>query len=444
MGMKKIAALSVFVVVLFYVSSFALSQPIKLDFTTDKNEYRIGDIVRIRGTADVNNVTLSIVGLFPLDALKTVNAVDGKFNYDYHILPGDSGKVLIRAEAGTVEKEKQIFIQRGISDSALDTEFITPANDERFYRENNLTIKLRVTENGLSVSDAQVFCKLAFPGSVSAGRTIELFSVGEFFTDTYQITESDIKNGGVYYQDYRIGRGDPTQAWVIKCVAQKNDEQGGASRTIRVVNSPIIIDFLSPTESAVENGARLDVIVRAYYQDGSPVKNTFVVIEDSDGRLTKMDKLSDSGVFEFKDYDTTSNNNYLSLTATASDDVGNVGKKSIIFRVVKNNLTEMIYKLWWTIPMLITIILLTLYLEKQVELSYVENVSKPRKLKNEIEDLEEEKRSVTSAKSSIEENYYKRKIDEKAFRRMMEDYEQKSIEIDIKIKRLKEELKEFE
>ncbi|MBI4167973.1 MAG: hypothetical protein HY515_03385 [Candidatus Aenigmarchaeota archaeon] len=442
MGIGKIQALSALVFAFILVSSNVYAAGLELN--TDKSEYSVGETIRISGFSDFSNVTISITGLFPLNAVKVVGVENGIFGYDYNIIPGDQGKVLIKAEAGAIEKEKQIFIKDGANNSLLDIGFITPANGERFYREDNLTIKLRVTKGGLPVNDASVVCKLVFPGQPSAGATIELLSVGEFFTDTYQITENDIKEGGVYYRDYQIGRGDPTQIWIIKCVAQKDGEKGGGSRSIRVVNSLIIIDFLSPTESAVENGARLDVIVRAYYQDGSPVRNALVLIEDSDGRLAKMDKLSDSGIFEFKNYDTISNSDYLSMTATASDDAGNAGKKSIVFRVVKNNLPGMLYKLWWTIPMVITIILLTLYLEKQVELSYTQNVSKPKKLKNEIEDLEEERRNITSAKALVEENYYRRKIDEKAFRRMMEDYEQKAIEINIKIKRLKEELKEFD
>lgn len=447
MNRQKMTALLTLATLFFSVSFYASAETAKLDFTTDKNEYNIGDTVKIRGTTDANDVTLSIVSLFPLDALKTVNVVDGKFSYDYQTLPGDSGKALIHVEVSgdyASEKEKQIFIQKNGSNSALYVELITPASNERFYRENNLTIKLRVTKNETPINDAKVFCKLAFPGSVSAGITIELFPVGEFFTDTYKITENDIKKGGVYYSDYQIGRGDPTQVWVIKCVAQKAEEQGGVSRPVRVVNSLILIDFLSPTEAAVDNGAKLNVVARAYYQDGNPVKNAVVLLQDSDGRLAKMDKLSDSGVYEFKNYDTTSNNNYLSLTVSAGDDVGNAGKKSIVLRIVKNSLPEMVYRLWWTFPMVITIILLTIYLEKQMELSYTENVSRPKKLKSQIIELEEDKQNITESRASVEENYYKRKIDEKTFRRMMEDYEQKSIEIDIKIKRLKEELREFE
>ncbi len=442
MGIGKIQALSALVFAFILVSSNSYAAGLELN--TDKNEYGVGDTIRISGFSDSSNVTISIIGLFPLDAVKVVGVENGVFGYDYEIVPGDQGKVLIKAEAGAIGKDKQIFIKDGTNSSLLGAEFITPANGERFYRENNLTIKLRVTKGGLPVNDASVVCRFVFPGQPSAGATINLLSVGEFFTDTYQITENDIKEGGVYYRNYQIGRGDPTQMWIIKCVAQKDGEQGGASRSIRVVNSLIIMDFLSPVAIAVENGAHLDVIVRAYYQDGSPVRNTLVLIEDSDGRLTKMDKLSDSGIFEFKNYDITSNSDYLSMAAIASDDVGNAGKKSIVFRVVKNDLLGMFYRLWWTIPMVITIILLTLYLGKQVELSYLHAVSKPEKLKIKIDELEDDKRNINSAKALVEENYYRRKIDEKSFRRLMEDYEQKSIDLDIKVKRLKQELREFD
>lgn len=410
---------------------------------TDKDEYQTGETIKIGGFSDSDNVTISIVSLFQLDAVRLVNAEKGSFAYDYQTLPGDYGKALIRAESGGVEREKQVFISKGGTES-LTTEFITPANNERFYRGGNLTLKVRVSKDGAPINDANVSCNLMFPGPFRPVTPINLIRVGDFFTDTYQITESDVRSGGIYYQDYQIGRGDPTQTWVIKCVAKTSGWQGGASRSVRVVNSQILMDFLSPSEIVVENGAHLDVMLRVYYQDGSPAVNALVVLEDSDGRLAKLDKLSDSGIYGFKNYDTTSDNDYLAVTAIASDDMGNAGKKSIVLRIVRNNIGQMMYKLWWTVPMVMTIILLTLYLEKQVELSYADSVSRPKKLKNSIAELEQERGLISASKASVEENYYKRKVDEKAFRHMMEDYERKFIELGIKIKQLKRELRDLE
>ncbi len=445
MGIEKTAALSVFAVVFFYVSFFVSAQTIKLDFTTDKDVYNVGDTVKIWGNTNARNVTVSIIGSFPLDAVKVVNVNNGGFSYDYLILPGDHGKALVRVGDRTgTEKEKLIFIENDTGNSFLSVEFITPANNERFYRNNNMTIKVRVTENEIPINGAEVFCKLIFSGPPEAGATIDLAPAGDFFSDTYQITQDDIKNGGIYFKDYRIGRGDPTQVWVVKCVAQKSGSHAGSSRSIKVVNELILIDFISPQVAFLENGAKSDVMIRAYYQDGSPAGNSLVILEDSEGRSVAMKPISNSGFYESKNYDTISNNNYLALTAVVNDDVGNAGRKSTVFRVVKNNLPEMMYRLWWTIPMIMLIILCTLYLEKHMELSYLDNVSKPKKIRAAITELEDEKNNIIGAKNSIEKNYYQRKLDEGGFRRMNEDFSRKLIEIEMKIKSLKRELKESE
>ncbi|MBI3413060.1 MAG: hypothetical protein HY051_03205 [Candidatus Aenigmarchaeota archaeon] len=440
MDIRKTAGLASFAIFFIFYSFYGSGS---LEMVTDNDVYKPGETIKISGFSDAGSVTLYITGLFPLDAIKTVPVKGGSFEYDYKVMAGDYGEILVRAEAAGAEKKTQAFIQKDAAD-LLGVEFITPAIGERFYRGNNLTMNLRVSRDGVPLKDASVLCKLSFPGLPEAGATAELLPAGDFFADTYQITGNDVRSGGVYYRDYHIGWGDPTQTWVIKCAAEKNGERGGASRPIKVVNTPILIEFLSPPKALLENGEDIDVMVRAYYQNGDPVKNGIVLLEDSDGRQAQMEQVSDSGIFEFRKYDTASDNNYLSLSATAIDDAGNGGKNSVIFRIVKNTLPDTAYKLWWTLPMIITIILLTVYLEKQIELSYTENTSRPKILKNRIAELQDEKRDIVNTKSAIEEKYYRRKIDEGTFRRMMERYEQESTEIDVKIRRLKEELEEFD
>ncbi|MFH0890319.1 MAG: hypothetical protein V1836_04255 [Candidatus Aenigmatarchaeota archaeon] len=435
MGIRFSALVSAVLLVFFAYSAVASG----LDLNTDKEVYKLGDVVKIFGASANENVSISLLGISPLQAVATAYVSGGRFSYEYQTLPGDSGITLVRAESSDAVSEKRIFIQNNESD-VLGVEFVTPANNEKFFKDSNLTIKARVTENSAPVSDASVRCVISMPWR-GTSPIIELQPVGEFFIDSYYITEADVKAGGVYVNTYQIGRGDPTQFWVVKCVAEKDGLTGGVSRAIRVVNKPITLDILSPVKGALERGERIDIIVRAYYEDGSPAKNAILVIEDSDDRLSKMYNVSDSGVFEFRNYDTISKNDYIFLGITATDDVGNVGKNSALFQITKSSLQDVAYKMWWVVPMLMTIMLLTIYLERQMESSYISSVSKTKKAKQRLEELYDEKEVIQDAKSSLEENYYKRELDEETFKRMMEGYGRELIEIDIKIKRLKEELK---
>ncbi len=446
---REHAALFFAVLAFFSLSSGSSGQD-SLIIGTDKDAYTVGEVVKIYGSTLAENVSISVLGAIPLAAVKLVPVTEGSFEHEYNIRPGDYGRVLVRVEAYgslfSAAEEKQISVEKDYYSSALDVEFITPASNERFYRDSNITIKVRVTESSSAVDNANVYCIMSMPGLKEAEKTLALRAVGEFFTDTYSFTEDDVRMGGIYYRNYQIGRGDPAQIWVIKCAAEKNDgakKSGGASRPIRVANSPIIIDVLSPAKNIIESGENLDVIVRAYYENHEPAKNAVIIVEDSEGRITKLNQVTETGLFEFKNYDSRSDNDYLSLTVSASDDVGNAGKNTVLFRVVRNSIPDLLYRLWWVLPMIMAIVLLTIFLEKEMEYTYFDNLDRPRKLRSGLKELQEEKEGISDAKTSLEKNYYKRRVDEKTFRQMMEDYERKTIELDMKIKRVKDELREF-
>jgi hypothetical protein len=75
--------------------------------------------------------------------------------------------------------------------------------------------------------------------------------------------------------------------------------------------------------------------------------------------------------------------------------------------------------------------------------------AKPRmnpamKLKDEIDRLEEKSRTTQDAKDLAEQQYYKRQIDEATFNKLMQNYEEKLIELDAAIRQKKKELYEME
>ena len=60
-------------------------------------------------------------------------------------------------------------------------------------------------------------------------------------------------------------------------------------------------------------------------------------------------------------------------------------------------------------------------------------------IENKIKDMEKEKNAIENAKENAEMGYYQRKLNEKEFRKMMEDYEQQLLKIDAEIKEFKSE-----
>ncbi|MFH1105657.1 MAG: ATPase, T2SS/T4P/T4SS family [Candidatus Aenigmatarchaeota archaeon] len=75
------------------------------------------------------------------------------------------------------------------------------------------------------------------------------------------------------------------------------------------------------------------------------------------------------------------------------------------------------------------------------KMSDLEKPDAETELKNKIADAEQEKKRVLEAKDATEKRYYKREIDEQTFKKMMQDYEQKNLDAEIKIKNFNDQLR---
>ncbi len=72
-----------------------------------------------------------------------------------------------------------------------------------------------------------------------------------------------------------------------------------------------------------------------------------------------------------------------------------------------------------------------------------EEVDPVAEIEGKIEELKKEKKQIAEAKDIVMKKYYKREIDETSLKKIMDEYEKRIIEIDVKIKHLKIELKKF-
>lgn len=70
--------------------------------------------------------------------------------------------------------------------------------------------------------------------------------------------------------------------------------------------------------------------------------------------------------------------------------------------------------------------------------------SKFSSIKNKIEELELKRQQMNEAKEIVKDKYYRGEIDENTLRNMMENYEQKLIEIEVELKHSKKQLEEME
>lgn len=79
-----------------------------------------------------------------------------------------------------------------------------------------------------------------------------------------------------------------------------------------------------------------------------------------------------------------------------------------------------------------------------LELASSQEIDPVSETKNQIEDLEKEKRILEQAKAKVMEKYYNREIDDTSIKNIMDNYEQRLVESDVKIKSLQDELKNLQ
>ena len=90
------------------------------------------------------------------------------------------------------------------------------------------------------------------------------------------------------------------------------------------------------------------------------------------------------------------------------------------------------------------VVMLLKYLQEEID--SIHRQSKPEKIKEllkELEKLKRERKQVQVSKEVVEKKYYQRLIDSEAFKRMMEDYEKRAINLGVEINDCEDDLKEL-
>lgn len=81
---------------------------------------------------------------------------------------------------------------------------------------------------------------------------------------------------------------------------------------------------------------------------------------------------------------------------------------------------------------------------RELELNTVSDIDPLLEARKQIEELEKEKRILEAAKAAAMEKYYNREIDEASLKNIIDNYEQRLVENDVRIKSWKEELEKLE
>ncbi|MGC8811980.1 MAG: hypothetical protein ACP5O8_00110 [Candidatus Aenigmatarchaeota archaeon] len=392
---------------------------------TDKSEYFKGEKILISGNVrdQQENVVPNAEVYISLSSgrwqfnYKTYTDNYGRFYYEYPISFGDpegEWRISVRAidSLGNVG-DAELFIRVKVSEEVFSLKFISPLQDSTFKRGDTIRIEVEVTKANKSETNATVTCN--FPNTL-------VIKLNETFA-------------GNYSGNYTITFEDPIGTWSLVCQVTKEEKgkiyTGGSFTNVYVEPAKLELRLVSPKESELVSGETVFFTVEAYYPNGKPLKGgrltlkfqgeTLTLSEIKEGNYSSQFKVKDQGEFLAR--------------ILAEDSSGNKGEIEKTFKVISPQLLFSSY--WW-------LSLFSLPIPFYFVYKYFKGkISEEEKIKKEIENYKKELESIEEMQRVTQQEYFHRKIEEGTFKRMMEDFEKRAIEMQVKIKDLEARLEKL-
>ena len=419
----------------FLQTEFSVNPVLDISIGSDKPNYITFDRAVVTGDVKRNffsvnaNVTLGLacgsyrktLGLSQTDNL-------GNYFFEFPIsaaIPRGHCSVTATAiDAYQNRGSNSISINIGASDLEIyNVVFLSPKQDETFESGDTVTIQISVLSGNRPVRNAIAFCN---------------DPLGE------PIISLEEKNPGIYSANYSIPKENLPAIWSLSCVAQTRDGflgSGFINVNIRLLVPQIKI--ISPKQTSVFIGDTASFLIEVTYIDGTPIKNanvslrlqnTSLYFEEAGlpGTYRLLYEFKEEGLFIFE--------------IAAEDKSGGKATEKIAI-LSRSKGFEILVP---SIIILLGFLGSALIWAKRRPVKVVEKViyggpaptpyDRKTELTRRLKQLEARKATLEKAKDVAESAYYKRKIDEKTFKKMMEDYEEDLIKINVELIDIKREL----
>jgi hypothetical protein len=380
--------------------------------------------------------------------IKGLNASGGLYSYEGITMPDIDGRIIISAEAeDSYANSGQNLTEVSVTGRTGDLYKISfELSKYNYSRGENVPFTLRITDMDIPQTGLRVTCNI-------------------FGEDIQELDEGGTT--GVYYGRHTI----PVEATIkeesLSCEAF-GAKNGTGFVNIKIEPMNLRISVVSPRMLPnnimyvfSENFTALTIEVRN--PDGTPVTDAVMQVT-VDNETTSMTNI---GGGSYRADVMFTGSGVSDMVLTAQDPRGNRGDSNISLVVNPSQ-----FNWWWLllIPVGMAILFIVyLYIkskeppkieiqEKIIRLPTVERVrevvyrpvrmpqaARPRvdpltRLRDEITRLEEKSRTTQEAKELAEQQYYKRQIDEATFNKLMQNYEEKLIEIYAALKQKRKEL----
>jgi len=387
----------------------------------DNEEYQKGDRINIIGNVkddsgnSISKVLVKITFSGPESwkrELKSMTDNSGSFYYEYPIGFGDPDGQWDLTLIATDNSGNQNTVNLKISVKSrpemtyYTVNFLSPSANITYKKGDRTSIQVEVRREDSMISNALVNCKS--PTS-----------------SVFQLSES---GNGMYSGYYDIRFIDPSGVWSITCEVQKIEEgktlYGGSFINVKIDPANLKIDLISPKSNNLDYGKKTDFIVNLTYPDNEPVSSAMVLLKFQ-GQSIVLSEM-ERGIY--KTSVQTKSVGIINASLNAKDINENTGNLEKAF-VIKATLLGFLYINWYVLPLSIGSLISTLFSFKYYSM----------RVPNKINNLEKKIQQIDEMRVSTEKEYFMRKIDEKTFKNLMENYKQNKLECQVILNELRRE-----
>lgn len=413
-----------------------VSPELEVFMDTDKNNYSTGEVVEINGTILRGGVPIE--GEVDIDLMCgewksnqwAKNNSDSSGNYYYlYELPLDAPEGTCEFKADAIDiygNHGSVSIEISVLKSEFNiynVTFLAPKSGEVFRVGDGINITVSVLSVSAPVGNAEVTCTDIF-GNMNIGLNH---------------TREGYYSGGVS----NVQRNPLKDIWTLSCTALTEDGFFGSGFVNIEVRPVLWIEIIEPVINETERGETIHFILKVFYSDGLPMENGTVYMRV--GNETVNFTYSGNGIYK-TDYEVEIEGS-LDFEFFALDAMGDVQNSQMSIE------SKSYFRVNWLAIIMtlagIAIIASILFANKirkgktvvkTVYRTIVKGPDRRAVLMDKIKDLENKSRAIERAKESAEMEYYQRKINEKEFRKMMENYEQELLTVEAEIRELRNEL----
>lgn len=416
-----------------------VSKSLDLSVKTDKKSYENGQEIVITGSAnDINNNPIkkgtAEIRFSSGEWTQTVttDVINGLFNYSYLITfanPEGTWNISVDVQdeyinIGSVLLDKiEISLPSAVA-LQYNVQILSPTEGFRYKRGEEITIAVKVLDVGENVEGASV----------------------SFITpkgDKITLIES---TQGVYTRDYKPELDDPIGEWSISVESRKleNGELKLGGRFIVIKIEPVELRLrIKNLAEVISNEDKLKIKTNLTYPDGTPVIGARLNLVAGD-ELIPLKEISigqyaltypmqgkETGVFAFRIEGKDDNSNFvksdlLNVIVTSKSRSGGVSGSAIADETDIQKMTKLLKSFWWVI--LIGVIAIT-FVTRSTSDTQIEGIKKKRKV-------------ILETKKEIQRKYFKDgSISQGAYKKLMEEQENKETKLREKEIRIKQETK---